>query len=58
MPGAAGRAVIVAAKHGLRCRAVGGVGFDDMGDRVLMKPGAFGIDTAMMARCEGFTSSS
>ena len=29
--GAAGRAVIVAAKHGLKVRAVGGVGYDDMG---------------------------
>ena len=56
--GAAGSAVIVAAKHGLRCRAVGGVGFDDMGDWVLMKLGRFGIDTTMMARCEGFTTSS
>lgn len=56
--GAAGSAVIVAAKHGLRARAVGGVGYDDMGDWVLMKLGSFGIDTTMMARCEGFTTSS
>ncbi len=56
--GAAGSAVIVAAKHGLRARAVGGVGHDDMGDWVLMKLGSFGIDTAMMARCAGFTTSS
>lgn len=56
--GAAGSAVIVAAKHGLRARAVGGVGHDDMGDWVLMKLQRFGIDTAMMARCEGFATSS
>lgn len=56
--GAAGSAVIVAAKHGLRARAVGGVGHDDMGDWVLMKLGRFGIDTTLMSRCEGFTTSS
>lgn len=56
--GAAGSAVIVAAKHGLRARAVGGVGHDDMGDWVLMKLASFGIDISMMARCEGFTTSS
>ncbi len=56
--GAAGSAVIVAAKHGLKSRAVGGVGNDDMGDWVLMKLARFGIDTTMMARCEGFTTSS
>lgn len=56
--GAAGSAVIVAAKHGLRSRAVGGVGYDDMGDWVLMKLGSFGIDTSLMARCEGYTTSS
>lgn len=56
--GAAGSAVIVAAKHGLRTRAVGGVGQDDMGDWVLMKLGRFGIDTTLMSRCEGFTTSS
>jgi sugar/nucleoside kinase (ribokinase family) len=56
--GAAGSAVIVAAKHGLRARAVGGVGFDDMGDWVLMKLAKFGIDISMMARCEGFSTSS
>ena len=56
--GAAGSAVIVAAKHGLRARAVGGVGHDDMGDWVLMKLGRFGIDTTLMSRCEGFPTSS
>ena len=56
--GAAGSAVIVAAKHGLRCQAVGGVGYDDMGDWVLMKLAKFGIDTDLMQRCDGFTTSS
>ena len=56
--GAAGSAVIVAAKHGLRARAVGGVGHDDMGDWVLMKLAGFGIDTSLMQRCEGYTTSS
>lgn len=56
--GAAGSAVIVAAKHGLRARAVGGVGQDDMGDWVLMKLARYGIDTSMVVRCDGFTTSS
>lgn len=55
--GAAGSASIVAAKHGLRVQAAGGVGQDDMGDWVLMKLGRFGIDTALMARCDGFSTS-
>lgn len=56
--GAAGSAVIVAAKHGLKCQAVGWVGYDDMGDWVLMKLGKCGIDTELMQRCEGYTTSS
>ena len=56
--GAAGSAVIVAAKHGLKCQAVGGLGYDDMGDWVMMKLGKFGIDTELMQRCEGYTTSS
>jgi sugar/nucleoside kinase (ribokinase family) len=56
--GAAGSAVIVAAKHGLRSRAVGGVGHDDMGDWVLMKLARFGIDVSLMARCPGYSTSS
>lgn len=56
--GAAGSAVIVAAKHGLKSRAVGGVGHDDMGDWVLMKLGRFGIDTSLMTRCDGYATSS
>lgn len=34
------------------------MGFDDMGDWVLMKLGSFGIDTQLMQRCAGFTTSS
>lgn len=56
--GAAGSAVIVAAKHGLRSRAVGGVGHDDMGDWVLMKLAKYGVDTSLMQRCDGFATSS
>ncbi|WP_375452192.1 carbohydrate kinase family protein [uncultured Devosia sp.] len=56
--GAAGSAVIVAAKHGLRSRAVGGVGNDDMGDWVLQKLAHYGVDTTHMQRCPGFTTSS
>ena len=56
--GAAGSAVIVEAKHGLRARAVGGVGHDDMGDWMLMKLDRFGIDTTMIVRCDGYTTSS
>ncbi|MBC7737762.1 MAG: sugar kinase [Candidatus Saccharibacteria bacterium] len=56
--GAAGSAVIVAAKHGLKCQAVGGVGHDDMGDWVLMKLAKFGIDTELMQCCDGFSTSS
>ncbi len=43
----------MAAKHGLNCQAVGGVGSVDMGDWVLMKLGKFGIDTALMQPCAG-----
>ena len=46
--GAAGSAVIVAAKHGLRCRAVGGVGFEGGLDGVVNfgvgVDGAFALD--------------
>ena len=55
---AAGTAVIVAAKRGLKARAVGGVSYDDMGDWMLMKLAKFGIDTSLMVRCDGFTTSS
>lgn len=56
--GAAGSAAVVAAKHGLAVQAVGGVGEDDMGDWVLSKLASFGVDTANMARCPGFSTSS
>jgi sugar/nucleoside kinase (ribokinase family) len=56
--GAAGSAAIVAAKHGLKVQAVGGVGPDDMGEWVLMKLRAFGVDVANMEVCEGFYTSS
>jgi sugar/nucleoside kinase (ribokinase family) len=56
--GAAGSASIVAAKHGLKVQAIGGVGNDDMGDWVLMKLGKFGINTELIQRCEGYSTSS
>lgn len=56
--GAAGSASIVAAKHGLKVQAVGGVGYDDMGDWVLAKLAHFGVNTQCMERCEDFTTSS
>ena len=56
--GAAGSAAIVAAKHGLKVQAVGGVGPDDMGEWVLARLGRFGVDTKHMAVCEGFSTSS
>ena len=56
--GAAGSAAIVAAKHGLAVQAVGGVGHDLMGDWVLGRFADFGVDTALMQRCEGFATSS
>jgi len=56
--GAAGSAAIVAAKYGLRVQAVGGVGFDDMGDWVRMKLQSYGVDINMMSRCEGYSTSS
>lgn len=56
--GAAGSASIVAAKHGLKVQAVGGIGHDDMGDWVLQKLAHFGVDTQNMERCADFTTSS
>ena len=56
--GAAGSASIVAAKHGLKVQAVGGVGFDLMGDWVLRRMADFAIDTDLMQRCVGFSTSS
>lgn len=56
--GAAGSAVVVAAKHGLTSQAVGGIGPDDMGVWVIDKLNSFGIDTSNMAQCPGFATSS
>lgn len=56
--GAAGAAAVVAAKHGLKVQAVGGVGPDLMGEWVLRRMADFGIDTEMMQLCEGYYTSS
>jgi sugar/nucleoside kinase (ribokinase family) len=56
--GAAGSAAIVAAKHGLKVQAVGGVGEDLMGDWVLRRLGDFGVDAENMQRCPDFSTSS
>ncbi|MEM6340433.1 MAG: PfkB family carbohydrate kinase [Pseudomonadota bacterium] len=56
--GAAGSAAIVAAKHGLKVQAVGGVGDDLMGDWVLRRLGDFGVDCKNMQRCHDFMTSS
>lgn len=56
--GAAGAAAVVAAKHGLKVQAVGGVGHDLMGDWVLRRMADFGIDTGLMQRCDGVATSS
>ena len=56
--GAAGTAVIAAAKMGLSCRAVGGVGQDMMGDWVMQRLAQFGIDTSAMMREPGWRTSS
>ncbi|ALN72417.1 carbohydrate kinase family protein [Aureimonas sp. AU20] len=56
--GAAGAAVIAAAKHGLNCLAVGGVGDDLMADWVLNRLGHFGVDTSTMQRLSGVGTSS
>lgn len=56
--GAAGSAAIVAAKHGLKVQAVGGVGDDDMGAWVLQKLQHFDVDTRHMQVCDGVSTSS
>ncbi len=56
--GAAGSAAIVAAKHGLKVQAVGGVGEDLMGDWVLRRLGDFGVDAKHMQRCADHMTSS
>ena len=56
--GAAGSAAIVAAKHGLKVQAVGGVGNDLMGDWVLRRLGDFDVDTTHMQRIPDMMTSS
>ena len=56
--GAAGTAVIAAAKLGLRCQAIGGLGQDMMGDWVQTRLQGFGIDTSAMQRLAGVPTSS
>lgn len=56
--GAAGAAAVVAAKHGLKVQAVGGLGSDLMGDWVLRRYADFGVDTQMMMRCPDYMTSS
>ncbi|MDC0116130.1 sugar kinase [Octadecabacter sp.] len=56
--GAAGSASIVAAKHGLKVQAVGGVGTDLMGDWVLRRMADFSVNTDLMQRCPDFSTSS
>lgn len=56
--GAAGTAVIAAAKMGLNCAAVGGLGTDLMGDWVLLRLKQFGIDTSALHQIPGARTSS
>lgn len=56
--GAAGTAVIAAAKMGLDCVAVGGVGDDLMGDWVLERVASFGVDTSLLKPIRGARTSS
>ena len=56
--GAAGTAAIAAAKMGLSCRAVGGIGDDMMGDWVIQRLRQFDIDTSTMQREPGWRTSS
>jgi sugar/nucleoside kinase (ribokinase family) len=56
--GAAGTAVIAAAKMGLKCLAVGGVGQDLMGDWVLDRIKSFGVDISGMQQIANAKTSS
>ena len=56
--GAAGTAVIAAAKMGLSCLAVGGYGRDLMGDWAVDRLASFGVDTSALARLDGVPTSS
>ena len=56
--GAAGTAAIAAAKMGLSCAAVGGVGTDLMGDWVVQRLQHFGVDTSALKQMPGSRTSS
>ncbi|MCA8878388.1 MAG: sugar kinase [Rhodobacteraceae bacterium] len=56
--GAAGTATIVAAKMGLSCKAVGGVGTDLMGDWVVDRLDSFGVETSHLQRLKNVPTSS
>jgi len=56
--GAAGTAVIAAAKLGLSCLAVGGYGRDMMGDWAVDRIASFGVDTSALERIAGVPTSS
>lgn len=56
--GAAGTAVIVAAKLGLKCLAIGGYGQDMMGDWAVHRIAEFGVDTSALQRIPGVPTSS
>ena len=56
--GAAGMAAIAAAKMGLSCAAVGGLGTDLMGDWVLQRLQHFGVDTSALKQLPGCRTSS
>ena len=56
--GAAGTAVIAAAKLGLNCLAIGGYGQDMMGDWAVERIASFGVDTSALQRIAGVPSSS
>lgn len=55
--GAAGTAVIAAAKLGLDCLAIGGYGRDMMGDWAVDRIAQFGIDTSGLQRLDGVPTS-
>ena len=55
--GAAGTTVIVAAKLGLSCLAIGGYGRDMVGDWAVRRIEDFGIDTSGLVRLDGVPSS-
>lgn len=55
--GAAGTAVIAAAKMGLSCLAVGGIGDDLMGEWVDQRLRGFGVDVSTLAREPGSKTS-